>query len=148
MYKVILIPSSLFNESIDYAEVWDFKSGEFVRGEECTDESGFWIECTLPVIPEKGSLIDISGIEMDDMLRQLTEVYKKSRGFREIIRKYCCDNKISLSGDISIEESLRCFCGLEYRYRSESLYSGCWYAQRCSYRANDEYIYINIGHDF
>lgn len=144
MLKVILIATSFANDSFDSARVGDFHNGKFIAPVEYTAHSNFWIECTLPAVPLINSPINLGAIEAEEMIAQLKEVYTKVEGFRNLVRKFR-DANIDYLGDITIENALLYFCG--YENKVDNVYSGHWYVDRVCFRANDEYVYVEMHHE-
>lgn len=142
MIKTILVAKSFQHEDFDDSSPYIFNNGEYVPnnyGHYC-----FWIKCTLPAVPPSKSVIALESIDKQDMLNQMTEIYKANVGFRNFMRKFR-DNNFATIGDITIEDALKHFCGLDDKV--VDVYSGVWTVENVSFRPNDEYVYVEIRND-
>lgn len=141
MIKTILIPISFANKPIDHADAYQFSKGQFAQELEQTAYSNFWIECSLPAVPHKDSLIELDDIDEQDMIEQLTKVFDKCKGFQRLMANFR-NEKMEYTGDVTARDAIKYFCGFENK--CDGVYSGCWYVDRVNFRANDEYMYVEI----
>lgn len=145
MIKTILIPNSFSNKTIGQSYNCDFINGKYAYGEDAEIRGNFWLECTLPAVPLVGSVIELGGIDEEQVMKHLTEIFHKCYWFRELLKKYRDENYEYL-GDITLLETLSHFAG--HKHVVESIYEGSWYVDRVDFRVNDEFMYVEIHHEY